>query len=305
MKKILSLLLCILTVTALISTAAYAVTPIDTARPSSLTLQYSHNGKYFEGLEIKTYRIAEVFEDGTYALTGDFADYPVKIYDVTSQAEWRIIASTLAAYAEGDKIAPTREAVTDARGIVEFKDILPGMYLTLSVTATEENTVTVFETFLAVVPRPSNDGNHNYDVTAFPKCETHTTGGNIEYKIVKLWKDEGHVEDRPKTVVIDILKDGVVYKTLNLSASNSWSLTWEAKDDGAVWYAVERELPVNYTVASTREGNTFVITNSHKSGIPESPQTGDTSVMWPYALVMCLSGGVLVIVATWRKRREV
>lgn len=44
---------------------AYASTPIDLGKEASLTLQYRHNEMYFEGMEINTYQIAEVFSDGT------------------------------------------------------------------------------------------------------------------------------------------------------------------------------------------------------------------------------------------------
>ena len=197
MKRTLSILLCVLIFAAAVSPSVCAITPIDTRRPSSLTLQYTHGGKYFEGLNIRTYRIAEVFADGTYALTGDFASYPVKIYDVTSQSEWRSIATTLAAYAEADDIEPTCTGITDEWGMVSFTDILPGMYLTVSVTSVDGATVTIFETFLTVVPHPSEDGDHDYDVTAIPKSDSYTTGGDIEYKVIKLWKDEGGTDKRP------------------------------------------------------------------------------------------------------------
>ena len=195
MKRILAYFLSLLTVFVMLSTSVYCITPIDPARSSSLTLQYAHGGKYYGGLEIKTFRIAEVFPDGTYALTGEFAKYPVKIYEVTSQSEWRAIASTLAAYIHADGIEPTCTNVTDILGTVSFTDILPGMYLTLGVSETEDNVITVFETFLTVVPYPSDDGDHNYDVTAYPKCEEHEFGGDIEYKVVKLWKDKGYTAE--------------------------------------------------------------------------------------------------------------
>lgn len=304
MKRILSIFLCVLILAVAVSTSVCATTPIDTTRPSSLTLQYARDGKYFEGLTIRTYRIAEVFADGTYALTGDFASYPVKLYDVTSQSEWRSIATTLAAYAEADGIEPTCVGVTDEWGIVSFTDILPGMYLTISVTSVDGATVTIFETFLTVVPYPSEDGNHNYDVTAIPKSDSYTTGGDIEYKVIKLWKDEGASDKRPASVTVDILKDGELKFTQVLSPENNWSYTWKTADDGSVWYVVEREVSEDYTVTVTREGNTFIIVNKIIQEIPEAPQTGDTTAPWPYAVAMFLSGSALIILTTWRKRTE-
>lgn len=303
-KRILSAVLAIFLLISVFSSSAMAITPIDTARPSSITLQYTHGGKYFAGLEIRTYRIAEVFADGTYALVGDFAGYPVKIYDVTSQSEWRKIASTLASYAEADGILPTCSAVTDERGIVSFTDILPGMYLTLSVTSTDGGCVTVFETFLTVVPHPSDSGDHDYDVTAFPKCDSYTEETDVEYKVIKLWSGDGSSQGRPDCVVVDILKDGVLHTTKELSSANDWTYSWIADNDGSVWSAVEREVPDGYTVTSVREGNTFIITNSYVVDIPDSPQTGDVAVSWPYALAMFISGGAVVILTIWRKRRD-
>ena len=305
MKKVISLLLCLFLIYAVVPLGVYAITPIDPARLSSLTLQYVHNGNYFEGLEVKSYRIAEVHENGTYDLTGVFSEYPVKIYEVTSQAEWRKIASTLASYAVADPIEPTCTAVTDENGIVSFTDILPGMYLTLAVTASDESEITVFENFLTVVPHPSDDGNHNYDVTAYPKCESYVPGDETEYKVVKLWKDSGYTDQRPASVTVDILKNGILQSSEILSAENNWSFRWTAENDGSTWQAIERDIPSDYTVTVTKDQNTFVITNCIIHEVPEAPQTGDTTVLWVYQLAMCLSGGVLLILAAWRRKNAV
>lgn len=304
-KRIVALSLCVLIVFSALVVPSFAVTPVDPARPSSLTLKYARDGRVFEGVEVRTYRIAEVFADGTYALTGAFAKYPVKIYDVTSQSEWRAIASTLAAYAAADGIEPTRIGTTDKNGEVRFENILPGMYLTLSVTVREDNTVTIFETFLTVVPRPDENGNHNYDVTAVPKSESYTSVDDKEYKVIKLWKDEGASGKRPANIIVDILKDGVIVDTKILSSENSWSYSWTAPDDGSSWYAVERDVAEGYTVTAVREGNTFVVTNkatSDDSG--DAPQTGEMINLRLYAVVMCISGGLLVVLAVWRKRND-
>ena len=305
MKKGIAFLLCLVLMYTLVPLSVYAITPIDPEKPSSLTLQYTHDGQIFEGLEIKSYRIAEVYENGTYELTGAFSRYPVKIYEVTSQTEWKKIASTLAAYAEADRIAPTCTGITNETGIVSFTNILPGMYLTMAVTVSGEAEITVFENFLTVVPHPSDDGNHNYDVTAYPKCESYIPSGETEYKVIKLWKDSGYEETRPDSVTVDILKNGVLQSSEILSSDNNWSYRWVSEDDGSTWQVIERRIPADYTITVTKDRNTFVITNTITQDVPSAPQTGDTTVLWVYQLVMCLSGGVMLIIAAWRKKNAI
>ncbi|MBR5313340.1 MAG: Cna B-type domain-containing protein [Clostridia bacterium] len=303
--RMISLLICMVLFMAMIPLTVSAVTPIDPERLSSLTLQYAHNGRYYEGLEIRSYRIAEVHENGTYDLIGSFREYPVKIYEVTSHAEWRQIASTLAAYAEADWLEPTCTAVTDTNGIVSFTDILPGMYLTTAVTHTDGSAITVFENFLTVVPYPNEDGNHNYDVTAYPKCESHPLGIETEYKVVKLWKDSGYEELRPDSVTVDILKNGVLWESEILSSENNWSYQWTAEDDGSIWQVVEREIPAEYTVTIVKEQNTFIITNCTVYDISSAPQTGDAGIQSGASMLMCISGGILLVLAAWRKKNKV
>ncbi len=272
-------------------------------QPSSLTLQYVHDGQGQEGLGVTSYRIAELLPDGTYALTGAFTEYPVNITGVTSQAEWREIASTLAAYAAADGIRPTCTGITDEMGTVVFEDILPGMYLTLSV----KSAAVRFETFLTAVPRPTEDGEYLYDVTAVPKYEpipTEPEPGMIEYKVVKLWKDTGYTEYRPESITVDILKDGVFCESQELSEKNNWSYRWTVPDDGAVWQVVEREVPEGYTVTVSENGNTFLLTNITIYSEPTSPQTGTGFVVWQHSLSMCAAGGVLLLLAVQRKERR-
>jgi len=305
MKKLTAFLLSLVLLWAILPTAVYTITPIDPTRPSSLTLQYAHNQTPFAGLTVSSYRVAEVAPDGTYTLTGDFAGYPVRIYAVTSQAEWRKIASTLAAYARADRLTPTCSGLTDQNGTVSFGDILPGMYLTLSVTVDRAGEITEFENFLTVVPHPAEDGCHNYDVTAYPKCSSRNPDGReTEFKAVKLWKDSGFAASRPESVTVDILKEGVLQTSQTLSPANNWSFRWTAPDDGSRWQVVEREVPAGYTVTVTAEGNTFVLTNAIESDVPPAPPTGQPPALWLLQLALGLSGGTLLVLAAWRKRAE-
>ena len=178
------------------------------------------------------------------------------------------------------------------------------MYLTQSVTVQDSERILTFEAFLTVVPYPQEDGSHNYDVTVVPKVRHHTpTPKPLEYKVVKQWKDLGNTQQRPQSVTVDILKDGVVQSTQILSADSDWCYSWTAPDDGSLWQAVERSIPQNYTVTVVSRDNTILITNVYEVE-QEPPKTGETTVLWPYMLLLCFSGGVLILLALWRMRKE-
>lgn len=297
-KLIIALCVCML-----LACTAFSAEPIETDAESSLTLQYRHDKVSFEGLLIQSYRVAEIFEDGSFALTGAFADYPVNIYGITSQTEWNTVASTLAAYAIADRIAPTCSGVTDPCGRVVFSNLLPGIYLTLSVSVENETEVLIFEEFLTTIPQTDEDGVHNYDVLAYPKSEK-ILPELAEYRIVKQWKDSGYWQNRPDDITVDIYCDGELFVTVELSAENNWTYCWSTELDGSVWTAVERDIAEDYTVTVVENGTTIIITNAYDDGQEPPPDTGDTTVLWPYVLAMCVSGTLLIALGLWRKRKE-
>lgn len=299
MKRITAFLLCVIVLMSALSLSAFAVEPIDTHKKGSIAFNY-----HLEGLEIKTYRIADVFPDGTFALTGDFKDYPISIYGITSKAEWKNIASTLSSYIAADGIAPDFSGTTDKDGIVSFNDTPVGLYLTLSVRAETEDDISVFEDFITILPTKDENG-YNYDISAFPKCEEYTVKPDeVEYKVVKQWKDNGYAEKRPEKIEVEIIKNGKTESTQYLTAENNWCYSWSADDDGSVWQAVERKIPDGYTVTTVKNGSTIIITNAYDYGDPDSPQTGDTAVLWPYILIMCFSGLMMILIAVRGKKHE-
>lgn len=307
-KRIVAFLMLFAWLFAVGGATALSAATVDTKAPSTLTLQYSRGGEAFEGVEVKIHRVADVFADGSFAFTAAFGSYPVRINGITTQAEWKTVTSTLESYITTDSIAPTYTAVTDKDGVVKLENLLPGLYLTESVRVEKEGKVTVFFTFLTALPGMDDSGERIYDVTAYPKSESwEPTPEETEYRVVKQWKDIGYESERPESVEVDIFKDGVLYSTQNLSPENDWSYSWKAPDDGSVWQVIERNIPENYTVTFTNNGNIFIITNEYiTSGTeePPPPRTGDTTVIWPYVIAMCISGGFILIVATRRKRNE-
>ena len=112
---------------------------------------------------------------------------------------------------------------------------------------------------------------------------------------------------------MQLLKDGEVFDTVTLSAANDWRYTWDELDESFKWTVAEKELE-DYTVLVTREGTTFVVTNTYDEGTPENPaqpenpgkpgnpalpQTGQ--LWWPVPILV--AGGLLLIVIGVLRRR--
>lgn len=276
-----------------------ALTSLEAEHPCSLTLSYTQEGIGFSNLEVRIYRVAEAFEDGTFELISPFSNYPVNIHGITSQTEWKTVAATLSAYIAANQVGPTCTKTTDDNGMVVFAGLETGLYLVAGTVAEHESGNYIFDHFMMYLPTPQDDGSFHYDMEAKPKCSDYTPA--TEYTVVKLWKDSGYANDRPASVTVDILKDGVLEETQTLNAENNWTYTWQVPEGKGVWTVVEKDVPNDYTVTIRSHETTFVITNTHTT--PEdTPQTGDTSPLWLYMISMCLSGLMLLILSLSGKR---
>lgn len=298
----------LMTVTLLISTlsaTAFAAGYIDTEKECSLELHYQHDGNCFENSDVKLYRVAEVPADGAYTLSGSFAEYPVKVNGIKTQTEWKETAATLASYVAADSIQPKSAAKTDPDGTARFSALKTGLYLVISETVETDEGSYIFAPFLISLPNLDESDNWMFDVSANPKCEAYyPTPGEIGHKVVKLWNDADYKRHRPKSITVDILKNGEKISEQILSEANDWSYAWTAPDDGSVWQAVERDVPEHYTVTVREENNIITITNTTTETVPDPkpPQTGDNSHIELYVLLMALSGTVLLLLGIAKRR---
>ena len=302
--KILSLLIAVIILAALGAPVSFADLP-DSTKKASLTVTYKSGEKVFDGLEIKIYRIAELNEHGEYSLAGSFKGYPVKVYGVDSQEEWRVIASTLSAYVSADGIAPSATAVTDGDGKAHFADLPHGMYLVSGVRCETDDTYYSFEQFISVIPRPTDDGGYDYDVEAIPKFDSsHKEDRETEFKLVKLWRGEGNEKVRPEIIKVELFRNGEHYEEVTLSPDNNWSYSWKAPLDNSDWEAVERDVPDGFTVSVIRDGNYIAVTNTYNEGEDDAPQTGDEINLLIYAAVFSLVGVLFILTAMKMRKRE-
>ena len=85
--------------------------------------------------------------------------------------------------------------------------------------------------------------------------------------MLKVWDDKGNETERPREIIVQLLKDGKVYDTVTLNKDNNWRYTWASLDDRYEWLVTEKE-PSGYTVKTELRGITFVITNTYSPDTP-------------------------------------
>ena len=319
------LLLCAALLCALLPTTAAARGVIDTSRPLSLTLNYP-----CAGIEFQIYYVAEVSAYGEYTLTGDFRDDPVTL-DQPDQAGWRALAAALDGYVARDQRQPLAKGTTDSSGKVVFNGLERGLYLVTWQKHTTGGYTYTPEPFLVGVPGLDAADDWIYDVTAAPKYDRDREPDSpddktVRRKVLKVWKDNGDKTNRPKTVTVLLLRNGKVYDQVILSEENNWSYTWDNLNKKDTWQVVESDVAGDYTVTVSREGITFVVTNTLSEEIPDEPPPGDlppkqpdedipdetppqgpvlpqTGVLWwPVPVLACCGMGLFL--AGWSKRRK-
>ena len=258
MKNKLCMLICIIYVFCFTISVSAAV--IDTEKLCSLSLNYVISGNKIKSHEIRIYRVADVSEDGVFSLTDNFDKYQVKINGLTTQREMRIAAQTLSSYVRADRVSATAAVKTDSDGKANFENLKTGMYLVMCNDAYTAFGTYTFDPFLLILPYADENGKLYYDMSVNPKSGAVTPYS--KYSVTKLWKDSQSSAARPESVSIDITKDGVVWKSVTLSAENNWTYSWESADANSTWAVVERNVPAGYIVSITQVENTFTIVNS-------------------------------------------
>ena len=286
-----------------------AVEPIIPESECSLTVSYCRGETAFSGIQVKLYRIAEVSADFRYTLAQSFAASGLILDGIRTSGEWDVVRSTLEAHILAYNIAPEFTSVTNEDGQVSFESLKTGMYLAIVNQVEQDDLHYRFDSALIALPGLGSNGRWQYQVSVNAKGEVLPPvdpDEKIEFKVLKLWKGDEGGSDRPESVEVEIFRDGISYEKVVLSEEKHWSYTWSAKDDGANWSVVERNVPQGYTMTVEERQSTFVLTNTWTPTYPDDPgkppQTGDTSNIMLYVLLMTLSGTMLIILGVIRKK---
>lgn len=325
-KKITAVLCSLMAALLLLPVPALAAGSIDTGREVQLTISYQDGKTALSGAAFDIYRVAAVDATGELTPVSPFDQFNVDIRG-KNDAAWKALASTLEGYVLRDDIKPTDSGKTDRQGLLTFPNqaehLEQGLYLVLGHRHTQGGRIYDAAPFMVLLPALDEDANDwLYDVTVNPKHESspEPDGDTITRKVLKVWADEGHEKDRPQEVIVQLLRDGKVFDTVTLNAANNWRYTWDDLDDRYTWTVVEKELK-DYTVTVTREGVTFVVTNTYTEDIPDeptpttptTPTTPDTpgkptlpqtgQLWWPVPLLLAV-GLLFLVLGLLRRRRS-
>lgn len=285
--------------------------PISTNENCSLTISYCSGGIAFSELPVNLYKIADVSADYQYTLTSSFEKSNLILNGIQTVGEWNVIRSTLETYILANDITAGFNAKTDFEGKASFDALKPGLYFAITERIIQDETTYVFDSALIALPGLGADGLWQYQVDVTSKSEIIPPSRDdeeIELKVLKLWKGDGGNSARPATIEIEIFRNGTSYQTATLSENNHWTYTWSAKDDGSDWKVVERNIPTGYTMTIEERETSFVLTNTLNRDVPDnpdSPQTGDTSNILLWVILMIVSGSMLIILGITGKRNRV
>ena len=291
---------------ALATSTTIAYEKINVNQDCILTLTYTCDGTAFEDVSVRLYKIADVSTDFQYTSTSSFAPLGLILNGVQTNGEWNTIRSTLEANIIADNIEPDSIAKTDSNGRVCFEFLKPGLYLATVGTVTQGELGCLFDSALVALPGLDADGRWHYQVSVAAKSKITPPGDKeIELNILKLWKGDEGRNGRPKNVEVEIFCGETSYKKVVLSQENNWSYSWSAKDDGAIWTVVERNIPQGYKATVEKRDTSFVLTNTYNSDVPfDTPDTGDTSNLMLYVILMIVSGSLLIILGIAGKRNK-
>lgn len=347
MKKrlITSIILCLIVSLGLaaVSVPAYAASTtetnelISTGTLCELAVSYTHGGRTFRGETVRIWRVASVSEDYQYTALEPFSSLGLTLNGVTSQTEWTEITNTLTAYAETSHLPATASGETDSNGTAHFNELETGLYLVAGMRRSAGGSIYTFEPFVVSLPNLNDHAVWMYTVESHPKADRYTpTSEDVEYKVVKLWRDSEYTGERPTSVEIEIYKDSALIKTVTLNSENRWTYSWTAKDDSSVWQVIEKNIPSEYTMSVQKTGWTFTVTNTASDeptppdddggedppdtpdeptppgdnsdeetpDMPNVPKTGDSSNLLLWVMLALISGIALIVIGVTGKKQK-
>lgn len=312
--RIAALLLCMAIALLATTTTAMAYQPIDITRPVTLILNATQDDPHNPGVDIalpgatfRLYRVADVDQNAVYTLAPSFTDSGVELDSIDDAGEMQLVANTLKTYIAEKNVDATMTAVSDVNGTLTFNCSKPGLFIVLGEDMEDGGYAYFFSPVVVVLPSMNEDGS-TWDYTQTADLKMERVEQFIDIAIIKSWKGEtGTMGRRPKSVDVDLLCDGEVAATVQLSLQNNWKHQFTNLSAAHTWSVLEHMTSSDYEPSYSEMkydgdgGWYFVVTNTYKQPEPSIPQTG--LLWWPIPL-MVLAGVSLFFIGWNMNRRE-
>lgn len=298
-KKRIAELLALAVCFSIMAVPAAAYARVDTNAEPTLELHYYDEDRdvALTGMELRLYKVAEMSDAVHFTVTEDFQEASVFQEEGFSLEEldrekWGALCTTLSAFVAADRanatdsdpaIQPTASGAVGETGTLKFEELDVGLYLLVGDRKSFGHYTYTPTAFLTTLPMLDTQKDEwVYDVVASNKFsriyhgDSTPTPSYISKNVMKVWKDDDNAAgDRPQEVTVQLLCNGEVYDTVTLNGGNGWKNSWINLDSTAQWQLVEQNVPEDYTVMVEPNGNTFVVTNTYNTEIPDDPVPRD------------------------------
>lgn len=258
------------------------------------------------------YKVADFSEFGEFDVVEPFDKYMYELdglSDLENNTEnstvdtWIDLSVALEAIVTADQIPYTLIERTNDRGVVTIENMEKGLYLVLGEPVEMEGRF--YNSLPGLVTLPNRDVNGNWTNHATVDFSEKLSLICEEYKVMKVWKDEGYEKKRPEKIEVVLYVDGEEFDTITLNEDNNWEYAWENIPKGAKVTLAEKNVPNGYKVAYKNNNGYIVIENKYVPDKPEdpenpAPQTGQ--LWWPVPFLAIF--GIAFFTIGWLRRNS-
>ena len=256
-KKAFALIIMTALCITLFSFATSAVS-LDKKGTIALTTADKETKEPISGAVFRVYLFASAYEiaDGlAYVYTEEFKDNRMDMGNFSDA----YLPIHLKAYADENNIGYIEKS-TDINGRLVFDNLPCGAYLVVPVDIAEGYLNP--NAFIVTIPMKDTKQNkwvYNIDATPKVECDKDNDGEKTYISVKKHWQS---TEKTPDSVMVSLVKDGVIIESVILSGANNWYHRWDELDKNHSWSVIETDVPEGYTVSYVTSQMTVIITNT-------------------------------------------
>ena len=116
---------------------------------------------------------------------------------------------------------------------------------------------------VSLIEIKEDDDNLRYN--AYPKFSYQVMNATPKnYTVRKVWSnDEDRIDERPKSVTVNIYRDDEFYDSAVLDESNDWKYRWVDDKGVSSWIVIEDEIPSDYEMKVTYDESHYLIENAY------------------------------------------